>query len=166
MLVVAGGNLELARAAVETYLGRKIDPRPAAAVSLPGRLEVVGDEIRDGAHTPEAVRYIAPRLPQLGSIVVSILEDKDVDGVLRELATLCDTFVATASTNPRALSASALAAAARPFFEHVETVEPPAEAVARARELGRPVLVTGSLYLLSDLAQSTARVPWVAPPTS
>jgi hypothetical protein len=44
-------------------------------------------------------------------------------------------------------------------------VEPPADAVARARELGRPVLVTGSLYLLSDLAQ-VRRVPWVAPPTS
>jgi dihydrofolate synthase/folylpolyglutamate synthase len=166
VLVVTGGNLELARAAVETYLGREIDPQPAAAVSLPGRLEVVGDEIRDGAHTPEAVRYIAPRLPQLGSIVVSILEDKDVDGVLRELAALCDTLVATTSSNPRALPATALAARARPLFAHVEVVEPPAEAVAHARELGRPVLVTGSLYLLSDLVQSTARVPWVAPPTS
>ena len=162
VVVATGGNLELARAAVETYLGREVDPEPAAAVSLAGRLEVVGDEIRDGAHTPEAVRYIAPRLPQLGSIVVSILEDKDVDGVLRELAGLCDTLVATSSSNPRALPAELLAARARPLFERVEAVQAPGEAVARARELGRPVLVTGSLYLLADLV----RVPWVAPPTS
>jgi dihydrofolate synthase/folylpolyglutamate synthase len=165
VLVVTTGNLELAQAAVETCLGREVDPEPAATVSLPGRLEVVGDEIRDGAHTPEAVRYIAPRLPQLGSIVVSMLEDKDVDGVLRELAVLCATLVATTSSSPRALPASELAARARPLFERVEVVEPPADAVARARELGRPVLVTGSLYLLSDLAQ-VRRVPWVAPPTS
>jgi len=185
VMVVTGGNLELAQAAVEAYLGREVDPEPAAAVSLPGRLEVAGDEIRDGAHTPEAVRYIAPRLPQLGSIVVSLLEDKDVDGVLGELAPLCDTLVATTSSNPRALPADELAARARPLFGHVEAVEPPAGAVARARELGRPVLVTGSLYLLSDLHATRSpeatsavqvkgpegpvtarRVPWVAPPTS
>jgi len=165
VVVVTGGNLELARAAVEVYLGREVDPEPAAAVSLPGRLEVVGDEIHDGAHTPEAVRYIAPRLPQLGSIVMSILEDKDLDGALAELAALCDTLVATTSSNPRALASEDLAAKARPLFERVEVVEPPAEAVARARELGRPVLVTGSLYLLADLAHAR-RVPWVAPPTS
>jgi dihydrofolate synthase/folylpolyglutamate synthase len=165
VIVADGGNLELAQAAVEAYLGREVDPEPAAAVSLPGRLEVVGDEIRDGAHTPEAVRYIGPRLPQLGSIVVSILEDKDVDGVLHELAVLCDTLVATSSTNPRALPASALAARARPLFPHVEEVEPAGDAVARARELGRPVLITGSLYLLADLAEARG-VPWVAPPTS
>lgn len=165
VIVAAGGNLELARSAVEAYLGRDVDPEPAAAVSLPGRLEVVGDEIRDGAHTPEAVRYIAPRLPPLGSIVASMLEDKDVEGVLGELAPLCDTLVATASSSPRALPAATLADRARPLFKRVESVEEPAGAVARARELGRPVLVTGSLYLLADLAQARG-VPWVAPPTS
>lgn len=165
VVVVSGGSLGLAQAAVEAYLGREVDPRPAEAVSLPGRLEVVGDEIRDGAHTPEAVRYIASRLPQLGSIVVSVLEDKDVSGILRELAALCNTVVVTASSSPRALPARLLAARAGPLFEHVEVVEPPADAVVRAHELGRPVLVTGSLYLLAELARSEG-VPWVAPPTS
>jgi hypothetical protein len=34
----------------------------------------------------------------------------------------------------------------------VETVDDPTEALARAHELGEPVLVTGSLYLLGDIA--------------
>ena len=41
---------------------------------------------------------------------------------------------------------------------HVEAVEDPVRAVERARELGTPVLVTGSLYLLADLAVRSTRV--------
>ena len=43
---------------------------------------------------------------------------------------------------------------ARARFDHVEVVDDPVAAVARAHELGEPVLVTGSLYLLGDLAQA------------
>ena len=45
-------------------------------------------------------------------------------------------------------------------FEHVEVVDDPVAAVARAHELGEPVLVTGSLYLLGDLAQAEHRSAW------
>ncbi len=41
---------------------------------------------------------------------------------------------------------------ARAHFAHVESVDDPAEALARAHALGEPVLVTGSLYLLGDIA--------------
>jgi folylpolyglutamate synthase/dihydropteroate synthase len=39
-------------------------------------------------------------------------------------------------------------------------VEDPALALARAHELGEPVLVTGSLYLLGDIAQGKRRAAW------
>jgi folylpolyglutamate synthase/dihydropteroate synthase len=149
-------------AAAGAFLGRRVD---AVAVRVPGRLERRGAEIRDGAHTPEAVRYIASRLPPLGSMVASILRDKDVDGILALLGRLSDVLVATASSNERALSAAELAERALPHFGHVEAVSDPHAALARAHELGEPVLVTGSLYLLADLeAGGTVRrpdVPWV-----
>ena len=154
VIVEPGGNLALARRAVASYVGHDVDAAPAFGVSLPGRLEVAGDEIRDGAHTPEAVRYIAPQLPRIGVVVASILDDKDIEGVLGELAALSTTFVATSSSNPRAIPAKALAERARPFFSRVELVEDPHEAVARAHELASPILVTGSLYLLADLARN------------
>jgi folylpolyglutamate synthase/dihydropteroate synthase len=125
----------------------------AAEVELPGRLERRGDEIWDGAHTPEAVRYIADRIPQVGAIVASIAGDKDAEGVLRELGRLAPVFVATASTNPRALPAGALADLGRAYFARVETESDPHAAVSRAHGLGSPVLVTGSLYLLADLSR-------------
>ena len=152
IVVETGGNQALAGAAASAFLGRTVEP---AEVQLPGRLERRGDEIWDGAHTPDAVRHIAPSLPPIGSVVASILSDKDVDGVLAELARTASILVATRSSNQRALAAGRLAECARPHFAHVEAVESPREALARAHELGEPVLVTGSLYLLADLWPST-----------
>jgi dihydrofolate synthase/folylpolyglutamate synthase len=155
VVVETGGNAALGAAAASVFLGRRVLP---VHVQLPGRLEWRGDELWDGAHTPEAVRYIEPHLPQLGSIVASILSDKDVDGILDLLCAHAPAFVATTSSHPRALPAEVLAERARPRFRQVEHVADPAEAVARAHELGIPVLVTGSLYLLNDLAVRPARV--------
>jgi dihydrofolate synthase/folylpolyglutamate synthase len=146
--VVIGG----AREAAEAFLGRSVE---LAAASLPGRFELRDGEVRDGAHTPEAVDWLLERLPEPGGYVVvaSILGDKDADGILERLAGAGRTLVATRSTNPRALDAGEVAARARTWFEVVEVEGNPHEALRRARTLGRPVLVTGSLYLLADLSQ-------------
>jgi dihydrofolate synthase/folylpolyglutamate synthase len=82
---------------------------------------------------------------------VSILADKNVDAILQRLSRAGSTFVATRSTNPRALEPGDLADRARPHFGTVETISEPQAALARARQLGNPVLVTGSLYLLADI---------------
>ncbi len=150
VVVETGGNRALAGVAASAFLGRPVEP---AEVHLPGRLDVRGDEIWDGAHTPEAVRHIAPSLPAIGSIVASILSDKDIDALLAELARLAPLLVATSSANERALPAAELAIRAEAHFDVVEAVDDPLEAILRAHELGEPVLVTGSLYLLADLAQ-------------
>ena len=71
--------------------------------------------------------------------------------MLARLATFGRPFVATTSSNARSLPASVLAQHARRHFAVVEEVDDPTAAVQRAHELGEPVLVTGSLYLLADL---------------
>ena len=151
-----------AREAAAAFLGRR--PDAEVEVRLPGRLEVRTDgEIRDGAHNAEGARWLATRLaPGRFTLVVSILRDKDVDGMLRALAPLGDALVATSSSNARALGAADLAAAARRHFGHVEAVDDPVAAVARARELGPPLLVTGSLYVLADLEQHERETAWRA----
>ena len=147
--VVPGG----AREAAEAFLGRPLEHE--VDVSLPGRLERRGADVWDGAHTPEAAEWLLARLPRRDYVLcVSILADKDSDAVLARLAAAGSALVATRSANPRALSAADLAGRARPYFEHVETVPEPAEALERAHELAGPdgaVLVTGSRYLLADL---------------
>jgi dihydrofolate synthase/folylpolyglutamate synthase len=145
--VLVGGALE----AAEAFLGRPVEALAEAA--LPGRLEIRGGEVRDGAHTPEAVDWLLERLPEpLDYVVVaSLLRDKDVDGILERLARAGRTIVATRSANDRALPAGEVARRARTWFQTVETVDDPHEALRLARSLGPRVLVTGSLYLLADL---------------
>jgi dihydrofolate synthase/folylpolyglutamate synthase len=151
--LVPGADVRVggAREAAEAFLGRPVE---LADASLPGRLEVRGREVRDGAHTPEAADWLLERLPEPGGYVVvaSILEDKDAPGILERLARAGDTLVATRSSNGRALPAAALAERGRTAFASVAQFDVPAEALDYARGLGRPVLVTGSLYLLADLA--------------
>jgi dihydrofolate synthase/folylpolyglutamate synthase len=150
-LVLGEFRIGGAEEAVEAFLGER---RPLAEVSLPGRFEIRDREIRDGAHTPAAVDWLLERLPEPHDYVVvaSILGDKDAAGILARLARAGRTLVATASTNPRALPAETVADLARPLFDAVHTAPEPAAALALGHDLGERVLVTGSLYLLADLA--------------
>jgi dihydrofolate synthase/folylpolyglutamate synthase len=152
-------NLALAVAAAETFLGNTVDASEAEGASLPGRFERRGDvplEIWDGAHNLDGVGWLLPRLPDRHYVVVaSILRDKNVDGMLAALSAVGETFIATASTNARALPAEELARLARRWFARTETERNPDDAVELARSIAGPsgaVLVTGSLYLLADLA--------------
>lgn len=148
--VVVGG----ARDAAAAFLGR--EPAADVRVALPGRLERRGDEVRDGAHNADGVRWLVGQLDRDDyTAVVSILRDKDAVAMLSTLATRARRLVATQSSNERALSAEELAALARDAFEAVEVEPDPAAALERARR-HPPVLVTGSLYLLADLARNEA----------
>jgi len=147
---------ELPRVAVELLLGRTIGVE-SNEVRIPGRLEWrSGRELWDGAHNPAGARWLVERLPRARwTIVCSILSDKDADAMLKALAPHASTLIATSSSNPRALSAAELAARAEGLFEQIEAVDDPAAALARGRELaarGGSLLLTGSLYLLADLA--------------
>ncbi|HZR95998.1 MAG TPA: Mur ligase family protein [Gaiellaceae bacterium] len=159
--VTGASNLALAVSAAEAFLGRDVDPHAAERVMLPGRLERRGErplEIWDGAHNLAALGYLLPRLPTREYVVVaSILADKRPDLMLEALSVLGPSIVATESRNRRSLGAGDLATRAEPYFQHVESIPDPHAARARALELAGPsgaVVVTGSLYLLSELSGS------------
>ena len=147
--IVIGG----ARTAAEAFVRHAIAADPA--VHLPARLERRPGEVRDGAHNPDGARHLVEQLDRDDhTIVASILADKDVDTMLRILRAVGARFVATASSADRALPAGELAERAAAYFDHVEALDDPVAAVGRAHELGEPVLVTGSLYLIGDLARA------------
>src|SRR4051794_27385613 len=144
--VVAGG----AREAAEAFLGRPIGAE--VEIALPGRLEFRGDEVWDGAHNPAGVEWLGGSPDRRGHVILcSILADKDAARMLERLSTVGSTLVATQSSSPRAIPAPELASLAAPFYERVRTGSDPVQSLVEARRLGTP-LVTGSLYLLADLA--------------
>ena len=147
---------DVGRAAAEAFLGRALDGD--VETSLAGRFDVVGHDVFSGAHNPAGIQWLLPRLPRRDyAIVASILADKDAEAMLRLLSRAGRSLVATSSRSARALDAAELARRATPFFDSVEAVPDPDEALERARELG-PVLVTGSLYLLADLSVRLQRI--------
>jgi dihydrofolate synthase/folylpolyglutamate synthase len=158
------GNFAAAVAAARAQLG-ELDSRlvaeVAARVRVPGRMQLVAERpltIYDGAHNPSGMHALVDAL-DVGDrplvAVVSILDDKDAAGMLRELLSRAAGAVFTRSRNPRALSPATLASLASQLGgPPSEIVADPQAAVARAQELAGPdgaVLATGSIYLVADL---------------
>ena len=144
---------DVGRAAAEQFLGRKLPGE--VEVSLPGRLDLSGDDVFAGAHNAAGVQWLVDRLPRDDYVVcAAILADKDGAAMLRLLSRVGSRFVATQTETERTLPADQLAQLARECFSDVESVPDATNALDRARELAGPdgaVLVTGSLYLLRDL---------------
>jgi dihydrofolate synthase/folylpolyglutamate synthase len=143
--------------------------RAASSLTVPGRFQVVGDDpltIFDGAHNPSGVAALAAALRDtVGErpliAVLSVLDDKDAAGMLRELVPLAAGAVFTASRNPRALSPATLASLWSQLGGPPSDIEPdPRAAVERARAIAGEkgaVVATGSIYLVADLLSVPGR---------
>jgi dihydrofolate synthase/folylpolyglutamate synthase len=159
-------NFAVARAAAEAYLGELDETavREAAASTLvPGRFQIVDEApvtVIDGAHNPAGMAALARSLRGFAGDrrlvgCVSVLDDKDAAGMLRELLPLCAEMVFTTSANPRALPAATLQSLSRQLGgPPAHTVGEPRRALREAREAAGPdgvVVATGSIYLIADL---------------
>jgi dihydrofolate synthase / folylpolyglutamate synthase len=143
--------------------------RAASSLTVPGRFQVVADApltIFDGAHNPSGVAALAAALRDtIGERelypVISVLDDKDAAGMLRELIPLSAGAVFTASRNPRALSPATLASLWAQLQGPTAEIEAdPRAAVERAQALAGEtgaVVATGSIYLVADLLSEPGR---------
>jgi dihydrofolate synthase/folylpolyglutamate synthase len=164
-------NFAVALAAARQFFG-PLDSdavrKAAADLILAGRLEVVGRDplvLFDGAHNPDAARALRASIETLVAChrlvsVMSVLDDKDAAGILSELLPLSARVIFTRSSHPRALPPATLASLSSQLAGPPAEVVPAAtDAVERASQLAGStgtVLVTGSLYLISDLAARAA----------
>ena len=170
-------NFAVAKAAVGEFQGEPLDEaavlRAASSLTVPGRFQITAEDpltIFDGAHNPSGVAALAaalhdavqdrPLIP-----VISVLDDKDAAGMLRELVPLAAGAVFTASSNPRALSPATLASlwsqlSGQSTRRRRRSRADPRAAVERARELAGEhgaVVATGSIYLVADLLAEPGR---------
>ncbi|HWH12908.1 MAG TPA: Mur ligase family protein [Solirubrobacteraceae bacterium] len=145
--------------------GRTVGARPGSARS-PAAGGGRAVTLLDGAHNPAGIDALVESLPAFLDgrrlcAVVSILDDKDARSMLGALLPLCERVICTTASNPRAVPADALAAVARdvlgPRAAAVEVEVDPRRAVGLGRELvpGGVVVVTGSIYLISDVVRGS-----------
>lgn len=139
-----------------------------ASVRVPGRLEMFPGSppvVLDGAHNPAGMEAMVASLPGVVGdrrpvvAVLSLLSDKDADGMVAPLVPAVDRIVATRSSHARAVPAETLAALASRHGCLSEHVDDPHEALLAARVAAGPggvVIVAGSLYLLADLRPGLA----------
>jgi len=125
-------NAVVALAAVEAFFGagadRQLDVDTVragfAAVTSPGRLERMRNAptvFIDAAHNPAGAAALSEALRDEFDFrylvgVVSVMGDKDVDGILAALEPALDQIVVTHNGSPRALEAAALAVKAEEIF--------------------------------------------------
>jgi dihydrofolate synthase/folylpolyglutamate synthase len=139
-----------------------------AGARLPGRMEIVpGDPpvVLDGAHTPLAVRRVLEAFRALYPNGGGVLLFGSVAGKRpREMAeVLAPAFQRIVISRPNTFKPSdpqEVWAIFRTLHKGVELAEDPAGALERARELaaGRPILVTGSFYMVSEIRALLAGV--------
>jgi dihydrofolate synthase / folylpolyglutamate synthase len=144
---------------------RHLDPDTVragfAAVTSPGRLEVVSRQplvLLDGAHNPAGARALAAALLEefvvdRRILVVACLADKDIQGILRELAPATGRLIVTVNRNPRAAPAERLRKEAEILGLHAEVAPDVATAVQRAVDGAaetEAVVVTGSLHTVGE----------------
>jgi dihydrofolate synthase/folylpolyglutamate synthase len=132
----------------------------------PGRFEVVGDLVLDGAHNGASASALASTLPRYAAgrpvhLVLGINRDKDARGLLRPLLPLARSVWATqVADSRRALPAEMLARRCRQLGYLAEPREHLADALhaACAAEPHGIVCVTGSLALVGQ-ARTVLAVP-------
>ena len=147
--------------AIETirYLNQlgeiKVDERElrtglAKAVWI-GRFEVVHRDpliVLDGAHNADGIAALCDSLKDINDLVIifSVLRDKNFEIMLEELQTISDTILLTPQHNERALDVHVLEN--KPGVYVMDSI---AQALQKAKETGRPIVITGSLYFISEV---------------
>ncbi len=134
--------------------------------SWPGRLEKISDSpgvvVLDGAHHPESVRAAVEGLKRHFHfrklmVVLGVSQDKDLEGILRELLPAAHTFFLTQSTHERARTAESIALGIESFKGEIILESDFRMAVKKARSLAEAhdlIFITGSLYLVGDVKRA------------
>lgn len=129
---------------------------------IPARVEVLQKEpliILDGGHNEDGAHALAKTLKEYvndkdKTLVIGVMEDKEVDAVLEHLAPLAKRIVTTTPSNPRAMKAETLAEKSRAFCSDVTPCDDTCKAFDLARSLVSDkdaLIVCGSLYLAGDV---------------
>lgn len=129
--------------------------RGIAQADIAGRLQVIerGGRtfILDGAHNPESfipLCNLLDGLPAPRTVVYGCLSDKDIGGVIPQLARCAERIVAVPSASYRAMDTQKILDVCRRHFAHAERADSVAAALAQCK--GGVIAVCGTFTILKE----------------
>ena len=139
-----------------------------AKVNWPGRLQILSRHpllVVDGAHNPDSAQKLKQSLEQYFNfsraiLVIGVSCDKDIAGIVSELAPLFGKVIVTRSRHPRAMAPPPIVAEFARHGAEVEVAEDVSTALtlalgmAGARDL---VCVAGSLFVVGEAIEQANR---------
>lgn len=136
----------------------------------PGRFEVLNQNpplVLDCAHNPESCHQLKLTLQTMFPdhkvlLIFGASEDKDIDGMFKELLPIVEQAIFTKSFHPRAISPYLLEQKGKGTNTPTQVIENVADAVQQALAMvseQQLILVTGSIFVVAE-----ARHAWLADP--
>ena len=127
-------------------------------VAWPGRFQQITPRfVLDGAHNPASARRLAETWREIygekrATLILGILQDKDVAGICAELLPIAGRILAVPVQNPRSATAQEICRAVGQSAPRQEciAVRDLAAAIRIAASMGRRTLLTGSLFLVGE----------------
>ena len=133
-------------------------------VHWPGRIEILQHKplvMVDGAHNPDSTRRLVEAIKQHFTydhliLIVGISSDKDIAGIITQLAPLCDSAFIARSRHPRSAEPSVLAKEFAKYGINALITGNVAETVSRAIKTAGPadmICATGSLFIVAEVIE-------------
>ncbi len=134
-----------------------------AKVNCPARIEVVSEKplvVLDTAHTVSSMKILRESIKENFSfkkliIVIGLSEDKDIEGVLREIVCIADRLILTKTGSPREAKPEQMAVTAKHFYHKKPMViEDIDEALKEAKKIANKndlICITGSFFLAGKI---------------
>jgi dihydrofolate synthase/folylpolyglutamate synthase len=141
-----------------------------ASVEWPGRLEILQQEplvLIDGAHNSESARKLGEALSEHFDydrliLIIGSSSDKDIAGMIDELASLAHVVIATRSRHPRAMATDSLLEALSKDGITGIKAESVSVAIDKALDIAGPndlVCATGSLFVAAEAREHVKGIP-------
>lgn len=134
-----------------------------ANVKCPARIEVISKSpliILDTAHTVSSMKILRESIKENFSfkkliVVIGLSADKDIEGILKEIACVADGLILTRTGNPREAEPEQMAVTAKRFYHKKPMViEDIDEALKEARRIAKKddlICITGSFFLAGKM---------------
>jgi dihydrofolate synthase/folylpolyglutamate synthase len=157
------GALEVLSETGVIKAGNEMVINTLAKAKCPARIEVVSEKpliVLDTAHTVSSMKILRESIKENLSfkkliVVIGLSEDKDISGVLREIASTADDLILTRTGNPREAAPEQMAVMIKRFY-HKKTIaiEDIDEALKEAKRIAKKddlICITGSFFLAGKI---------------